>query len=297
MTTSENSSKKQRAKERQLFRPPNPNHDVTMNEADQDKVALAKESKKNIQTAAEKRSEYKKQWYLKNRQRVLNQRRDAYRLGRGASKEYSKSYAEKNKKKIADYKSEYATKNREELLRKKKEHYIKNREAILAKCKEYESQNRPAVLKRSRAWREKNKDHVTQWSKQYREGNKGKRRDRYQNDVNHRTASLIRSRLLGAIRAQKCRKTNKTLDLLGCEIGDFKNYLQSLFTKGMTWANQGSFWHIDHIIPLSSFDLSSESQLRQACHWSNMRPLKAKDNLEKSDKMTEPQMHLLLPAI
>jgi hypothetical protein len=48
----------------------------------------------------------------------------------------------------------------------------------------------------------------------------------------------------------------------------------------MTWGNHGE-WHIDHIRPLRSFDLTVRDQVLEACNWSNLQPLWAIDNLRK----------------
>ncbi len=72
--------------------------------------------------------------------------------------------------------------------------------------------------------------------------------------------------------------------MIGCSWIDFKIYLESKFTEGMSWDNYGK-WHIDHIVPLSSFDLSDPVQLEKACHYTNLQPLWAKDNLKKSNKI------------
>jgi desulfoferrodoxin (superoxide reductase-like protein) len=54
----------------------------------------------------------------------------------------------------------------------------------------------------------------------------------------------------------------------------------------MTWDNWTTDgWHIDHIKPLASFDLTDRKQLLEACHYTNLQPLWAKDNLIKSDKI------------
>jgi 5-methylcytosine-specific restriction endonuclease McrA len=57
------------------------------------------------------------------------------------------------------------------------------------------------------------------------------------------------------------------------------------FKEGMTWENRRE-WHIDHIIPVSSFDLSDAEQAKKAFHWSNCQPLWAKENLLKGSKLT-----------
>lgn len=73
---------------------------------------------------------------------------------------------------------------------------------------------------------------------------------------------------------------------LGCSIEEFKKHLESRFQPGMTWDNYShSGWHIDHIIPLSSFDLTDEQQLKKACHFTNLQPLWASDNIKKGDSL------------
>lgn len=57
---------------------------------------------------------------------------------------------------------------------------------------------------------------------------------------------------------------------------------------GMTWENYGyDGWHIDHIKPISLFDLTKESEIRAACHYTNLQPLWAEDNMKKGAKYNE----------
>jgi hypothetical protein len=71
--------------------------------------------------------------------------------------------------------------------------------------------------------------------------------------------------------------------LLGCTPDELMNYLEDRFVGGMTWENYGlKGWHIDHIRPCSSFDLTKEDQQRECFHFTNLQPLWAKDNLRKS---------------
>ena len=62
----------------------------------------------------------------------------------------------------------------------------------------------------------------------------------------------------------------------------------------MNWGNYGTYWHIDHIIPVSRFDLSDAHQQEQAFNYNNTRPLEAKANISKRDKLTEPQFKILI---
>jgi hypothetical protein len=77
----------------------------------------------------------------------------------------------------------------------------------------------------------------------------------------------------------------KVETLLGCGVRDLKTHLERQFTKGMTWPRfcAGDI-HIDHIVPLNSFDLSNPDELRAAWAMSNLRPLWAQENLRKGFK-------------
>lgn len=73
---------------------------------------------------------------------------------------------------------------------------------------------------------------------------------------------------------------------LGCTLGEFRDYIESKFQPGMTWENRGqNGWHLDHIIPLASFNLSDRSEFVKASHFTNYQPLWAVDNYRKGDSM------------
>jgi hypothetical protein len=57
--------------------------------------------------------------------------------------------------------------------------------------------------------------------------------------------------------------------------------MESKFQPGMTWDNRGKEWHIDHIIPLATFNLQDRRQFLVACHYTNLQPLWARDNMVK----------------
>ncbi len=77
-------------------------------------------------------------------------------------------------------------------------------------------------------------------------------------------------------------KKNATNEYLGYSASELASHLEVLFQHGMGWHNRGK-WHIDHIRPLSSFDLADPEQLKAANSLTNLRPMWAKLNLRKSD--------------
>ena len=74
------------------------------------------------------------------------------------------------------------------------------------------------------------------------------------------------------------------MDVLGCSPEYLKEHLEKQFSQGMSWDNYGFYgWHIDHKIPLSS--AKTEEEVYQLCHYTNLQPLWAKDNLSKGGKI------------
>lgn len=103
-------------------------------------------------------------------------------------------------------------------------------------------------------------------------------------DVKFKIAKYLRNRLSNSLKRNT--KNGSAVKDLGCSLEELKQYLESKFQNEMTWDNYGS-WHIDHIIPLASFDLSNREELLKACHYSNLQPLWALDNLKKGKSINE----------
>jgi hypothetical protein len=92
----------------------------------------------------------------------------------------------------------------------------------------------------------------------------------------------MRSRTRIFFKLKNIKKKTDTFKIIGCSPLQLKEYLEQKFTKGMNWENQGK-WHIDHIIPLSS--AKTEDEVYILCHYTNLQPLWAEDNLKKSNKI------------
>ena len=108
---------------------------------------------------------------------------------------------------------------------------------------------------------------------------------RYHNNLQIKLKVNLRNRLGSILRAKNVKKTNSALKLVGCDIEFLKKYLESKFKDGMTWDNWSKHgWHIDHIIPLDSFDLNNLEEQKKSMHYTNLQPLWSKENLKKGNK-------------
>ena len=121
--------------------------------------------------------------------------------------------------------------------------------------------------------------------KEKREYDKTYKNDRYHNDIDYKLRSVLRSRVRMAIKANKTQKYFKTAKLIGCTVEELKIHLENQFKSGMTWNNWGVFgWHIDHIKPCASFDLTKEDEQLKCFHYTNLQPLWAEENMKKKDR-------------
>lgn len=197
-----------------------------------------------------------------------------------------------------------------------RKYYLKNKAAILERTtrnrknnperqREYARKSylkhREKNIERVKVWQKKNEDHL----REKRKNNAQKRRDRYLNYYKYdkgyidkkrewkrrelsenpifRLKTRIRNRHYTVLRSKGLKKITKTTNMLGCSVGFLRDYLASKFTEGMTWDNHGpNGWHIDHIKPLAI--AASLEELEQLCHYTNLQPLWATDNLKKGKK-------------
>lgn len=153
----------------------------------------------------------------------------------------------------------------------RKEIYLSKSENIREKSKknyhENKEKNRQKIKERNSIWRKNNPEYTT---------------NRKKIDPKFKMIKNVRRRLLRFLESKKLTKRNTTIQLTGCNPTQLKEYIENKFQKGMSWENQG-LWHIDHIIPLSS--AKTEEDLIKLCHYTNLQPLWAKDNLAKSNKL------------
>jgi len=176
---------------------------------------------------------------------------------------HSEIYKGKNKykdiNKFKEYQKEYRLKNKDKLSKYTNEWYIQNKERLLNYQKKY---------------REKNKSSINLQKTVYR-------KNRFETDDLYKCKQNIRNRMSQAFRKTSWKKEGSEL-LIGCSFEVAKSHIENKFIFGMSWSNHGE-WHIDHIIPLSS--AKSKDELIKLCHYKNLQPLWALDNLSKGNKL------------
>ena len=169
------------------------------------------------------------------------------------------------KKCRSDYNNKYRKENIEKVKENRREYYQKKKD--------------------SPEWLEERKQYLDKW----RIDNIQKVRDYdnrvYRENDNRNIVKKMRARMHMALKFGRGVKKKNTINYLGCSIDEFKLYLTSKFTKGMSWdlLMCGEI-HIDHIRPCISFNLKKEEDLKECFHYTNMQPLWAVDNLKKGCK-------------
>jgi hypothetical protein len=160
------------------------------------------------------------------------------------------------------------------IIKKKKSDYDKkykldNIEKVTEARKEYQK-NIPNEVraKHNRNYREKHKEEFNKKQLLYIKKNKYK--------------FAYRTILFNFLTRSNTNKTNITSELLGYDVGKFKQRIELNFKDGMDWNNHGE-WHIDHKKPISMFKEGTPANIVNAL--CNLQPLWAKDNLSKGNKI------------
>ena len=90
-----------------------------------------------------------------------------------------------------------------------------------------------------------------------------------------------RNRIYNTLKGKS--KSFHTKEILGIDVETYKKWIEFQMTEEMNFNNI----HIDHVKPISSFDVSNDDELLEAFNWKNTQPLLKKDNLSKGNKINE----------
>lgn len=252
------------------------------------KEAISERGKERRITQKEHISEIRKDWYNRNKDKVT-ERNAKYRIEHREeavirsrewreenperSKQSGQLWRDNNKEKHAEISKRWRRNNIERCRENDKKRVENNREHYQALWKDY-------------YWR--NVDKIKEYNRQngykYSSYDPERHKQRMEEDPIYRLRMNLRTVVRNAILGNGYDKKSNTFDIIGCDVDTVKCHLESKFIDGMSWENK-SEWHIDHIIPLSS--AINEEELILLCHYTNLQPLWATDNLIKSNKYNE----------
>jgi len=253
------------------------------------KICIKKQTEEYREARKKEVKEYKKEYRKAHKEEIKK-----YNKG------YQKGYQKEHKEEIKEYQKEYQKAHKEEIKEHKKEY----REALKEEIKEYQKEYRKAHKEEAKEYKKEyqkeHKEEIKEHKKEYRavhkEEIKEHKKYKFKTDINYRISCNLRTRLIKALKYnQQCGSAVRDL---GCSINELKQRFESRFYphpitgEQMTWDNYGS-WHIDHIVPLSKFNFSdpTNGHFYFACHYTNLQPLWAKDNLSKGSRYGEKYEH------
>jgi len=205
----------------------------------------------------------------------------------------AKIYRQKNKNKINNYFHTLRQTNKYKQYIKfyQKQYYMLNKEEIKKRTNKYRIQNLQRYAEYNSNWRKdkNNKNKIKLYRIKYYKKHYLYKIDKLLTDPCFKLQNILRQRLNKAIKNNY--KSGSAVRDLGCSIEQLKSHLESKFYNrkdgtAMNWNNYGlKGWHIDHIVPLSKFDLTDRNQFLQACHYTNLQPLWSEDNLSKGKNL------------
>ena len=199
-----------------------------------------------------------------------------------------KIYALENKEKLSEDRKAYYLENKEHITQYNQQYYLDNKEELDAACRA----NDLLHASERANYRVTHKEEMSVRSKEHYRVNKvdiiarcnAYAAERAKVDPLFKMANDIRHRIHDVLKAKSWRKNSHFSEYIGCSLEELKAHLENQFTEGMTWYNHTrDGWHIDHIVPLSSAKTLEE--FYKLCHYTNLQPLWADDNLRKGKKL------------
>jgi hypothetical protein len=207
---------------------------------------------------------------------------------------YMRAYDKRRRELDSDYvqarqksANEWKKRNSESVSDYRRQYGIDNRDKERATNARWLARNPGIKAEYDANYRRRNSEKVKAYfsSKEFKIAKNAKARERYNSDPAFRTEKVLRASLTQSLRLYgDGKKRDRLIELIGCTIKELTVHLEKLFHPGMNWDNQGK-WHVDHIIPCASFDLSDPVHQLECFHWSNLQPLWGPDNIRKGKRL------------
>lgn len=164
--------------------------------------------------------------------------------------------------------------------------YLKNKEKATKRSSDNYRLNPEKSNEMNRKWRKDNPQKASAIGK--------RKYTKKRNDPKGRLNDSMRSDIRHYIHGTKAGR--RWEDLVGYTVEQLKKYLGKLFDQETNWDNYGTYWHVDHKIPVSAFNFACPDDIDFKKCWalSNLQPLEANKNMSKGNKLTKPHQPSLL---
>jgi hypothetical protein len=233
----------------------------------------------------DKRTVYNRKYYQENRENCIKAsllRYDpehSYALYKARQ---SKLSADEKKQKSEERKLRYSLRSPEEIQKQKERDIIRKSNLSPEKIQQSKDYHKRRYRERKEAIAAYSKEHNKK--EEVIQRRKERNKLRWVTDTNFKIAGILRDRLYRGLKSKGISKTISAIELVGCDIPTLKQHIEMQFLPGMSWDNYNhSTWHVDHIKPVNTFDLTDIEQQKICFHYTNLRPLWAKDNLSRPD--------------
>ena len=160
--------------------------------------------------------------------------------------------------------------------------------------KKYYESNKEKISEYYSEWRENKKEHLKEYQKKWREENRDKlrktkrdyERNRKAKDPLYKLISNFRTAIYQVLKENSVEKNKSYFDILQYTPEELINHLEKQFKDDMTWDNYG-IWHVDHKLPITSFDIQEMGDDEFMKCWSldNLQPMWGEENIRKSNKL------------
>lgn len=206
------------------------------------------------------------------------------------AKEIKAKYRQKNRKKITEYNKKWRDNNEQHIKVYNKKYKqrldvkeknklcmekIRRKQGIPIRTKMPDEERKKKDIERAKKYYLNNKDRIRKYKRRWI-------KNKIDTDIGFKIKCRLSKRIWDALKGN-CKSTS-TKKLIGCDIDILINHLEQKFQIGMSWENYGD-WHVDHIIPCASFDLTKKEQQEECFNYMNLQPLWAFDNLSKGTKI------------
>lgn len=246
--------------------------------------------KNNKEIAKQYGSEYR----AKNKQEIKIKRKIYYNENCDEILIRNKLYNIKNKEEISAYQKEYFSKNKENIQNYRKAYRLKNKKRIKNRDRLYYINNRDFLISKSIKYRSNNKDKVLSRLRVYRAF-------KAITDPKFKLRIIVSGAILSGLKQRDSSKNKiSCFEYLLFTVKQLKRHLESQFEPWMNWSNHGIYkkdkwddndkhtwtWHIDHIVPHSTFNYTSmqDEEFKKCWNLENLRPYSAKQNILDGDR-------------